>query len=133
MVPKFLDKLCAELSISPVPKMNEKKVFPFRFSAGTVVSVFDLHPGVALQAVISPCPLAKREDLFIYLMRANLLGQGTGGARIGLDEHEKNLTLSLGLPYEMEYPAFKEAFEDFVNHLIYWRDVVAKFEKNEPV
>ena len=83
-----------------------------------------------MRANISPCPYEEREDLFIYLMRANLLGQGTGGSRIGLDEEEKNLTLSLGLPYDMNYHAFKEAFEDFVNHLIYWRDTVAKFEKN---
>lgn len=133
MVQGFLEKLCAELSITPIPKLNEKKNYQFRFSPGTEIDLADLHPGVEMRAVISPCPSGKREDLFIYLMRANLLGQGTGGARIGLDEKEKNLTLSLGLPYEMKYHAFREAFEEFVNHLVYWRDVVAKFEKNEPV
>ena len=133
MVQGFLEKLCAQLSISPVPKLNEKKLYLFRFSPGTEITFADLHPGVEMRAVISLCPAERREDLFIYLMRANLLGQGTGGARIGLDEKEKNLTLSLGLPYELNYHAFKEAFEEFVNHLVYWRDVVAKFEKNETV
>jgi len=128
MVQGFLEKLCAELSIAPVPKLNEKKNYHFRFSAGTEIAFADLHPGVEMRANICLCPARKREDLFIYLMRANLLGQGTGGARIGLDEKEKSLTLSLGLPYEMNYHAFKEAFEEFVNHLVYWRDVVAKFE-----
>jgi Tir chaperone family protein CesT len=133
MVQGFLEKLCADLSITPIPKLNEKKNYIFRFSPGTEIIFADLHPGVAMRANISPCPPGRREDLFIYLMRANLLGQGTGGARIGLDEKESNLTLLLGLPYEMNYHAFKEAFEEFVNHLVYWRDVVAKFEKNEPV
>jgi hypothetical protein len=131
MVQGFLEKLCAELSIRPVPKQNEKKIYPFRFGPGTEVDLADLHPGVEMRAVISLCPRNRKEDLFIYLMRANLLGQGTGGARIGLDEQEKHLTLSLGLPYEMDYHAFKEAFEEFVNHLVYWRDAMAKFEKNE--
>jgi len=133
MVQGFLEKLCAELSIESVPKLNEKKLFAFHFAPGVVVALADLHPGVEMRAPICLCPSERREDLFIYLMRANLLGQGTGGARIGLDEKEKNLTLSLGLPYEMNYHAFKEAFEEFVNHLVYWRDVVAKFKNNETV
>ena len=128
MVQGFLEKLCAELSIAPIPKLTEKKNYIFRLRIGIEITLTDLHPGVEMRADISPCPEKKREDLFIYLMRANLLGQGTGGSRIGLDEDEKNLTLSLGLPYDMNYNAFKEAFEDFVNHLVYWRGAVAKFE-----
>jgi hypothetical protein len=93
------------------------------------VQLRDLEPGVSMQADICPCPKTKQEDLFIFLMRANLLGQGTGGSRIGLDNQEKSLTLSFGLPYEMNYQSFKENFEDFVNYLIYWREEVAKFEK----
>jgi len=133
MVQGFLEKLCAELSITPVPKLNEKKIYLFRFSLGVEIDFADLYPGVEMRAVIAFCPSKRREDLFIYLMRANLLGQGTGEARIGLDEQEKNLTLSLGLPYEMNYHAFKEAFEEFVNHLVYWREIVAKFQKHETV
>lgn len=84
-----------------------------------------------MHAQICPCPNRKREEIFIYVMRANLLGQGTGGSRIGIDPGEKFLTLALGLPYEMNYKIFKETFEDFVNYLIYWRDVVARLEKEE--
>jgi hypothetical protein len=88
---------------------------------------------MALHAKITLCPNTKKEDLFIYLMRANLLGQGAGGARIGLDPDEKFLTLSSGLPYEMNYQTFKETIEDFANYLIYWRDEVAKFENQQSV
>jgi hypothetical protein len=62
-------------------------------------------------------------------MRANLLGQGTGKCRIGLEPQEKLLTLSLGLPYEMKYPTFREKVEDFINYVIYWREEIAQFEK----
>ena len=75
-----------------------------------------------MQADIAICPNKRKEELFIYLMRANLLGQATGGCRIGLSQNEKVLTLSLGLPYELNYSVFKEKFEDFVNYLVYWRE-----------
>jgi Tir chaperone family protein CesT len=133
MVQGFLEKLCAELEISPVPKRDEGKVFHLHFAPKTEIALMDLDPGVEMRARLADCPKERREELFIYVMRANLLGQGTGASRIGLDDKEKFLTLSVGLPYEMNYHGFKEAFEEFVNHLVYWRDVLAKFEKNETV
>lgn len=132
MLRDFLQQLCKELSID-TPKLNEKKVYAFRLSKDVEVALKDLGPGVGLQGVVCPCPKGKREEIFIYLMRANLLGQGTGGAALGIDQDEKFLTLSLGLPYELNYKTFKESVEDFINYLIYWRDEVAKFEKEENI
>ncbi len=131
MLKSFLEKISDELKLGPTVK--EDKTFSVAFSKETVVKFSDLYPGVEMKSVIGACPKGKREDLFIYLMRANLLGQGTGGCRIGLDESENHLTLSLGLPYEMKYDAFKIAIENFINHLVYWRDCIAKFERNENV
>lgn len=131
MLQEFLEMLCSELAISPIPKVNEKKIAFFRLNDGIEVELRDLDPGVALSAKILECPQKRQEDLFIFLMRANLLGQGTGGSRIGLGLDEKTLTLSLGLPYEMNYKAFKETIEDFINYLIFWREEVAKFEQEQ--
>jgi hypothetical protein len=131
MLQDFLQKLCGELAISPVPKLNEKKFYSFRISEEIEAQLRDLDPGVSMTARIASCPSARREDLFIFLMRANLLGQGTGGARIGMEGGDKFLTLSLGLPYEMNYQTFRETLEDFINYLIYWREEVAKFEKEQ--
>lgn len=128
MLREYLDLICKELTIE-MPKLNEEKWFPFRLRDDIQVDLKDLDPGFAMQANVCECPQKKREDLYIYLMRANLLGQGTGGARIGMDEKEKSLTLSLGLPYEMNYMAFRESLEDFVNYLIFWREEMVKFEK----
>ena len=82
--------------------------------------------GIALRAAVAPCPSQKREDLFIQLMQANFLAQGTGGAAIGLDRNEKNLSLSLKLPYELTYMSFKEHLEIFANYLEYWRSTLSK-------
>lgn len=121
MLQDFQEQLCKELDL---------RIVPGQLTIGEcAIAVKDLNPGLSLHARICPCPEKKREALFIYLMRANLLGQGTGGARIGLDPEEKFLTLSLGLPYEMNYQSFKETVEDFANYLLHWRGEVAKFEK----
>jgi hypothetical protein len=129
MIRTFLEKLSEELSIAP-PKTHEKTAFSFTLNENIVVYLRDLEPGVSMQAPLTPCPTEKKEELFAYLMRANVLGQGTNGARIGLDAEEKTLTLLLGLPYEMNYQLFRETFEDFVNHLVFWRNEIEKF-KNE--
>lgn len=115
----------------PVPNRNKEKVFVFPISDTISAKCVDLEPGCAFSADICQCPKARKEDLFIWLMRANLLGQGTGGCRIGLDKDEKVLTLSLGIPYEIDYRVFRERFEDFVNFVLYWREEIGKFEKQE--
>lgn len=131
MVQGWLEKLCGELSISPAPKLNVNNLFLLRFAPEVEISISDLNPGVGFQANLYASPKARKEECFTYVMRANLLGQGTGNSRIGLSDDEKNLTLSLGLPYELDYPVFKETLEDFVNHLVYWRGVLADLENEK--
>ncbi|MGB7977981.1 MAG: type III secretion system chaperone [Chlamydiales bacterium] len=131
MLREHLEKLCKELALK-TPKLNEQNVFPLRLGVESL-AIRDLDPGVALHANICETPKQKKEELFIYLMRANLLGQGTGGCRIGLNAGENFLTLSWGLPYELSYQSFRETIEDFVNYTIYWREEIVKFENEERV
>lgn len=133
MLQKFLEMLSSELEIVPAAKINKEKLCFFRLNEATAIEIRDLDPGISLHAKIGPCPEIKKEELFIFLMRGNLLGQGTGGARIGLDADEKSLTLSIGLPYELDYKSFRESVEEFVNYLTYWRDELEKFEKQEKI
>src|SRR3990167_283212 len=116
MLRQFLRQLCQELDLS---YSEDRHRYLFRLNNQLEAELRDLEPGMAVLGRIAACPERKREDLFIYLMRANLLGQGTGGCRIGLDASEKTLTLSLGLPYEMNYQVFKDTLEDFINYLLY--------------
>ena len=131
MLQEYLKKLCKEFNIE-LPELNGEKFYPFRFGEELIL-IKDLHPGASFYASICEVPTQKKEELFMFLMRANLLGQGTGLSRIGLDANEKFLTLSLGLPYEINYPTFRDTFEDFVNYLIYWREEVAKLEHEERI
>ncbi len=86
------------------------------------VTIRELKPGAHFHATIGNLPGGNREDLFMYLMQANYLGQGTGGSVIGLDPSENFLTLSLSIVYEMNYRIFKDKLEEFFNYLSYWRE-----------
>ncbi len=126
MLDKFLIRLSQELSISP-PQKGVDSLYTWRVAPSLEVKIADLSPGIGLSAQIMDCPLNKREDLFVYLMRANLLGQGTGGARIGLSRDEKSLTLSLGLPYEINQMILREKLEGFLNYVLHWREEIPRY------
>ncbi len=125
MLDILVKSLVEDLKWADLPKTTEGYSLPI--NPETVIKVKELDPGVLFFAVIGPCPELRKENLMIYLMKANFLGQGTGGASIGLDERENHLTLSLVLSYDMNYKQFRDALEDFVNYLDYWK---AELEKH---
>jgi hypothetical protein len=129
MIEDYLTKLCNHLKITPIPEENDDHVFVFNFTEEITLFLQDLSPGCYVRSTICPCPDKNKEDLFIYLMKANLLGQGTNGAVISIDEEEKFLTLSLTLSYEVNYQEFKESLEDFVNYILFWREEIDKIQK----
>lgn len=129
MLEQLLNTLAAELEMVEVPQKKEEGFYHFDLNPQLRVLLKELDPGIAFLGKIGPCPTEKREELFILLMKANFLGQGTGGAAIALDENENFLTLSLVLPYDMNYKTFKEALEDFTNYLDYWRDELIRYKK----
>ncbi len=123
----LLEQLCEELGLGAVPPVDELKFYHFKISSFDIV-MKDLDPGFYFSSNIGPLPKKKKEDFLMLLMKANFLGQGTGGATLGLKEDESFLTLSLSLPYEMNYKAFKDSLEDFVNFAQYWKKETVQFE-----
>ncbi len=120
----YLKELCQDLEIDPTLEKTEKGFFILPLTPALKIKIMPLDPGASFTSPISPCPKMKREELFIHLMKGNLFAQGTLGSKIGLDESENLLTLSLDLPYDMNYRAFREALEDFANIVDYWRDEI---------
>jgi hypothetical protein len=120
LVEQYIQKLREELEL---PAQGPKEDRGFKLELGPEMSLFlkEQDPGISFFSTIGPLPEKKREELFILLMKANFLGQGTGGSVIGLDREEKLLTLSSNIPYDMNYKTFKESVEDFANFVDYWK------------
>lgn len=128
MLEKHLKQLSEDLEMDSSPSRDEKGQFQLDLSPTISVTLKDLEPGALLLSKLAPCPTGNREELFTLLMRANFLGQGTRGGVIALEPDEKFLTLSLVIPYDMNFKAFKESVEDFVNILDYWREELTRFQ-----
>lgn len=120
----YLKRLCEDLNMSTELEQNKSGWYLLPLTEDLHISIKKLDPGFFLSSPICPCPEIKKEDLFIKLMKANLFGQGTLGAAIGLETEKKLLTLSLSSPYDSDYRHFKESVEDFVNILDYWKEEV---------
>jgi hypothetical protein len=127
---QLVQKLSEELQFEETPHQEEDNVYYVPVHAELTVRIQELDPGISFWARIGPCPSDRREELFILLMKANLLGQGTGNGTIGLDENENFLTLSSILPYDMNYKAFKDALEDFTNYREYWTEELIRHQKS---
>lgn len=125
---QILENLSGDIKIAAIPQKDRKGSYQFNINQETQVSITELDPGAFFFVKIMAMPESKsKEALFIYLMKANLLGQGTGGSVIGIDPLEKHLTLSLSLPFDLNYKIFREHLEDFLNYCDYWKKEIPSF------
>ncbi len=131
MLEENLKRLAEDLQLPPFPPKDLQSCYKLTLSDDLLIIVKKNQEGLAFFANLAPLLFQKKESAFIYLMKANLLGQGTGDQALGIDFEEKSLTLSCIIPYDMEYKEFKERIENFVNYLYYWRFEVEKMQKAE--
>lgn len=86
------------------------------------VSVTPIPNGFTLYCSLIACPQTNRESFFSQLLLANLFGQGTRGAILGLNEDGNRLTLSKTIDYTIDYKGFRDVIEDFINVIDFWRE-----------
>lgn len=132
MIERHLSQLYGELKLGNVPPFEGDGTVQLRL-ASLSFQVIKLDSGTYLSATIGPMPTKDKEEFLLKLMKANFLGQGTGGGVLGLKEDESFLTLSLSLPYEMDYKTFKENVEEFINYLEYWKNETIRHETEAQV
>ena len=123
----MIEKLFKDLNLE-LPEKAEDKSYLLSINEDVEIKIIDLDGGFYFHTnLLYLKEEEKKEDLFMYIMKANLLGQGTGKATIGMDKDEKFLTLSYDIPYEVKYMEFKEKLEDFVNYALYWKSEIQRF------
>ncbi len=129
MLESHVIQLAENLNLPPQDSQDANQYFHLKISDKINISMKSLNPGLFFLAQLGSLPLKKREDTLSYLMKANFLGQGTGGYVIGIDSEENLLTLSHKITYDINYKTFKEIVEDFANYLSYWQGEVQKLQK----
>jgi hypothetical protein len=131
MLQKYLSQLIEEIQLPPLEPQNANGFFSLSFKDDLTLFLRDLSPGFIITANIATLPEKEREDLFIYLMKANFMGQGTADQIFGVDPNEKFLTLSRTISYEVNYADFKEILETFVNYLAYWKNEIQNKQRTK--
>jgi hypothetical protein len=126
----FITQLAEEIHLPPPSAQDPSGYFLIPLTNMLQISVKPLSPGLFITARVGLIPSKKKEDALIYFMKANFLGQGTGGNVLGIDAEEKFLTLSQITPYDVSYKRFKEMIEDFANYLNYWQLELSKLEND---
>ena len=127
---KALEILSKELELVAASQKDKEGIYRLKLFNDIEIHISELNPGAYFFSNIGLVPKEKGKEVFyIYLMKANFMGQGTGGATIGMDPDEKYLTLSQGLPFEFNYDLFKETLEDFVNYLIFWQAEIVRLNQ----
>lgn len=129
MLEEHLKRLTEDLELPPFPEKNKASFYELCLTKDLTLFLKPLPPGFFLFARVAPVPVQKKEEAFIYFMQGNLLGQGTGDQKLGIDGEESFLTLSRQIQYDMNYTDFKDLIEDFTNYLDYWRFETDKLQK----
>ena len=125
---QIIENLSKEVGIKAIPQVDKKGSYQLHINLDTQISITETDQGIFFFVKIIPIPEMKsKEVVFIYLMKANLLGQGTGGSVIGIDTLEKHFTLSLSLTENLSYKIFKDYLEEFLNYLDFWKEEIPSY------
>lgn len=83
--------------------------------------------GLVFSSSLATIKKGKEEALFTHALNANLFGQGTKQAVLGLNEAGNVLTLSRFIDYDVNFQEFRDIIEDFINTIDFWREEVLKY------
>lgn len=126
MLDALMKQLEKELGMSfpgPVPGKYRMPV-----NESTWVEISAIPKGIILTYTFSETPKRLEEPFFEQLLLANLFGNHTTDAVIGLNE-EQHLTLTRSIEEFVDYREFRDMLEDFLNVADFWDNEAVNYAK----
>lgn len=122
MLDELMRQLAKELDLDLKDLQTEvPSVYAIPIEQQTTILIRSNPPlGFSFNCTLGPCPKEKEEAFLADLLLANLFGQSTHGAVLGLSEDGNLLTLSQIIDYNIDYKEFNESLEDFLNTADFW-------------
>jgi hypothetical protein len=121
MLKELMSQLAAELEVEEQSLARADGVYALPLDEGLTIKIREDAAGQCLlESSFVPSPQTKKEAFFSQLLLANLFGQGTRRAVLGLSLDGKQLVLSNELPPTVQYKEFRETLEDFMNTMEFW-------------
>jgi len=119
MLDNFMKEIAKELELENPLTSEVPGVYVFSLD-DIKIYISTISQGIYFECTLSPNESSQQETLYANLLLANLFGEGTHGAALGLTEDGKAVRLSQLLDVNTNYKSFKEALEDFVNIVDFW-------------
>src|SRR5262245_48568000 len=123
MLHEYIVKLQKELEPKEPLGGADDLTFSLSFDEN-VISIVDQAPGFRLSCNLGGLPSVQVEEFMSMMLRANLFGQATHFAALGLDETGNNVMLHYHHPQKASYQQFHNAVEDFINVVDFWKNQI---------
>lgn len=117
----FVQEFASEMELDGSLPLENSGTYVLPLEDDVKVLIASVPEGFSLACTLAPCPQANKEAFLTKALLGNLFGQGTRGAVLGLNEAGNMVTLSKIIDGSVDYKTFKEALEDFVNTVDFWR------------
>jgi len=124
MLSEFITQLQKELELKEPLGAEGQDAYSLLLDETTKITITDSSPGFQLSAKIGYLPTEKVEEFLSYMLRSNLFGQATHNAVLGLDETGANVTLNFHCKTKPSFRDFFDAFQDFVNTILFWQEEI---------
>jgi hypothetical protein len=128
MLEQYMKKLCEEWQI-PENKLATQVpgCYAIPMDVGLkIMATRTQSGGYMLKCSLASYPSTNGEAFATNAMLANLFGQGTQGATLGLTMDGKTVTLTRSIDYQVDYKEFREILEDFITSMDFWRAEATK-------
>lgn len=122
MITSHMQKLKKDLGIESSLSRETPGTFFFPVDDQLDITITQLNPGVLFECEIDTMPEKNRILFYTKLLTANLFGQGTFGAEIGISNDGRKMVIQYHIDTPLNYKEFEEKLEDFLNVAAYWRD-----------
>lgn len=127
MLQQFIPKLIKDLQLGDLTLTSDTPgVYILPLDETIAIHMTDLPDnGFMLKCNVAPYPKEKEEIFVTQAMLANLFGQGTRDAVLGLNPEGTQVTLTYIFDFHAEYKDFKDTLEDFINTIDFWKEEAA--------
>ncbi|MEM1283391.1 MAG: type III secretion system chaperone [Chlamydiota bacterium] len=125
---EFMKQLSYEMELEQPLAAQMSGVYTLPLDENLYIVISTGDEGLSFTSDVCKCPTVKREEFLTKMMHANLFGQGTSEAILGLTKNGEKITLSRHVHHEIDYKEFSEILEDFINTVDYWADEVRVFK-----
>lgn len=128
MLDRFMQQFSKEMELEKPVEADVPGTYVIRLDEELSIILVERDNEILLSSTLGPTPKQDEEAFLTQTLLANLFGQGTKGAVLGLNEEGTELKLTLLIDYTVEYKEFRDIMEDFINSIDIWREEMLNYK-----